>query len=119
MQRTTNDDANANAFTSSSALARRATYDDRMANAPLTIALRERYVTMRQSNAQRAFMPRAPRDARVMRCANCERALAQCERAPCTRTTTRNAYERNDARNVHRAPDPSCHHPLVKCVHKW
>lgn len=36
------------------------------------------------------------------------------------RTPLPNAWENQDPHaRTHLRPDPTCHHPLVKCVHKW
>lgn len=35
------------------------------------------------------------------------------------RTVVYNDWERAAPLNVHREPDRECHHPLVKCSHKW
>ena len=82
--------------------ARRDAYDNALASTPITLALRERYLA-RSDYANRAFVPPPPRVYKPTR----------MPRGP-------NAWERNDVHvHTHKPSDKSCHHPLVKCAHKW
>lgn len=82
--------------------ARRDAYDARVNDAPITFALRERYAPPSR-NANRAWVappPRVHRDTRM--------------------PIGPNAWEAQGPHMAaHKAADPSCHHPLVKCSHKW
>lgn len=101
---------------------RRRAYDALCDAQPITQRLREtRYVNARSDLANRAFVPRAPRVARLDgTCVGCLRPLRECDRDPRKHAPTRNAWERMDVHmGTHKRPDPTCHHPLVKCVHKW
>jgi len=102
--------------------ARRDAYVDALASAPITLALRERAFVPRAT--PNAFAPRPPRVRRAPSDANaCDmHARVGCTRCaqPTRGAPPRNAWETNAPHaRTHMAPDPTCHHPLVKCTHKW
>lgn len=99
---TRHDDANANAFTSPQALARRVAYDNAMATMPLTNALRALRVPTSPTSGRTTFTrtPRVHHDT--------------------TMPDGPNDWETNAPR-----PSPGCHkhecpdQRLVKCHHRW
>lgn len=101
--------------------ARRRAYDVATRDMPLTLALRERLLA-RPTHSERAFLARAPRvhvDASMGTCD--EHGRPWVGRFRCrTCDPTLNAWEsRAPHARAHLARDPSCHHPLVRCAHKW
>jgi hypothetical protein len=86
--------------------ARRAAYDHAMANAPSVARVLADYRATRESPAQRALRERMARQ-------NVGRSPKN------TPVRTPNLWERDAPRDVHRETDRACHHPLVKCAHKW
>jgi hypothetical protein len=110
MQRDTSPTTNANAFTSDRAIARRLAWD-----ASLDDALRTRsVVAIVMAQRERTTPEQRARELRVAR---------QSSTPPPPRVVTRgtrpNEWERDAPRDVHRASDRTCHHPLVKCNHSW
>lgn len=100
--------------------ARERAYLDALSWAPVTTALRERRNVPLAS--QRAFMPTPPRPHRDWADAPCPTHGPGCKRCarPARGAPMPSAWEANAPHaRTHMAPDPSCHHPLVKCSHKW
>lgn len=82
--------------------ARRVAYDAAMRDMPIGLALRTMRVPTSPTSG-RVFAPKAP-------VAHKETRL---ERGP-------NAWEsQGDHARAHLRPDRGCHHPLVRCSHKW
>lgn len=91
--------------------ARRRAYDAQLDASPITTRLRElRYANARSDLANRAFTSRPTRVGDVG--------------PPPPRRVERDIVP-NDWEvmgphlGTHKKADPSCHHPLVKCAHKW
>lgn len=91
--------------------ARRNAYDALLDASPITTRLRElRYANARSDLANRAFTSRPTRVGDVG--PPPPRAIA--------RDVVPNEWERMGPHlGTHKKADPSCHHPLVKCAHKW
>lgn len=108
-------------FTSSAAQQRRDDYDAAESNMPITMALR----AMRQPTSPtsgRTTFARTTRKHVDWSDGTCDahgkpwRGFARCR----TCDPRKNAYERRDPNLAsHKTADDTCHHPLVKCSHKW
>jgi hypothetical protein len=93
------------------------------ARMPIARALRDMRERERAPHVVSAWTRRQREHVDDPTCVTCLRPQRVCDNPktrPCTRDMTRNAWERSDVHlGTHKAPDPTCHHPLVKCVHKW
>lgn len=101
--------------------ARRVAYDVAMRDTPIGAALRTMRVPTSPTSG-RVFAPKAPRPLRAPNMGTCdEHGKPWVGRFKCQRCDpTRNAWEsRAPSLASHKAADPACHHPLVRCSHKW
>lgn len=90
---------------------RRRAYDALLDASPITTRLRElRYANARSDLANRAFVERATRI----------RDVGPPPPRTIARDVTPNEWEAQGPHaNAIKRPDRACHHPLVKCAHKW
>ena len=86
--------------------AQRLAYDAMALTASPTQLIRAHHAE-RMTDAQRALNERMARQATPAPPRNVDRA------------TRANLWELDAPRDVAKAPDRACHHPLVKCSHKW
>lgn len=91
--------------------ARRDAYNASLDASPITMRLRElRYANARSDLANRAFVERNVRVG----------PLPPAPPRVVARDVTPNDWEAMGPHvHTHKKADPSCHHPLVKCSHKW